>query len=29
MRAPNRLSIARFLIEDWYGEPLGDLGSWR
>ncbi|HET8615650.1 MAG TPA: NAD(+) diphosphatase [Actinomycetales bacterium] len=29
MRAPNRLSIARFLIEEWYGEPLGDLGSWR
>ncbi len=29
LRAPNRLSIARFLIEDWYGEPLGDLGSWR
>jgi NAD+ diphosphatase len=27
--APNRLSIARFLIEDWYGESLGDLGSWR
>jgi NAD+ diphosphatase len=27
--APNRLSIARFLIEDWYGGSLGDLGSWR
>jgi NAD+ diphosphatase len=27
--APNRLSIARYLIEDWYGGSLGDLGSWR
>jgi NAD+ diphosphatase len=27
--APNRLSIARYLIEEWYGASLGDLGSWR